>query len=349
MPFRLVPYRPEWEPAVARSNARLAASGKAPFLLPDRAPIPTAAPVSQSHWLAIEESTGASTEVRGGCRLQQQPGWLNGESIDVVNLQSPLSEGLFDRRLAGLGVWMLRDILRTHRYVYCVGMGGEEQPLPQLLRALGWRVEPVPFSFRVLAGRRFLAHLQPLRRDTRLGRMARLGAYVPLLPDLAIALAHAWRRAEPEAHGARKIVPVRDRLSFGADRTAEVFAALYPADDPRNARLSLGTATGVLRVSPFSSHPYFGGLTVATLAEALLSEDNARAFLRTAVDTARSSGADIVVANFSDPLVCSALQAEGWIPYRSNYLVGLSPSLAKSIGEQPYYLSRGDGDGLLNL
>ena len=45
-----------------------------------------------------------------------------------------------------------------------------------------------------------------------------------------------------------------------------------------------------------------------------------------------------------------ALEAEGWLSHTSNFLVALSPPLARRIDGQPIYIiNRGDGDRLLNL
>jgi hypothetical protein len=64
---------------------------------------------------------------------------------------------------------------------------------------------------------------------------------------------------------------------------------------------------------------------------------------------AKDAGADLVVTNQTDPAQVSALQQAGWFPYRSNYVVAFSRTLAARIGAAPVYVTRGDGDGLLNL
>ena len=347
MGYRLLPYTADWEPAAGRCNARLQASGKAPFLLPFQASS-TPPPVMRQHFLAVDEGD----EVRGGCLLQSQPAWVGNESAEAVNIQSPLSEGLFDRHFAGLGPWMMRELLRRHPLAYCVGMGNEQMPFPRLLRALGWRVEPVPFYFRVLAGRQFLANMQPLRRHPRFGPLAAIGGFTPLLPDLAIALAHAWRTAErerPASPPPALWTDIRTRYAFAMERSPAVLDALYPPAGPAFVRVQIPGGLAVLRISHFRRHNYFGDLTTATLAETICAPTAARALLRAALAEARANGAGLLLANHSDPELQQAMREEGWLSYTSNYLAGLSPQLAARIGTQPYYLTRGDGDGLLNL
>jgi hypothetical protein len=351
MSYRLVPYTEEWESAVGRANIRLGLSAAAPFLLPDRAaPDPDAGPVPLQYWLVVD----SYSEVRGGCLLQSQPAWVDGEETSVVNVQSPLSEGLADRRHAGVAPWLVREIVRRHPFSYSVGMGGEHMPYPRLLRALGWRVEPVPFYFRVLAGRRFLANIQPLRHHPKLGTLAAIGGAIPLLPDAAFTLLHAWRSRE-STHGAtsRQNAPewigLRPRYGFAMDRTAAMLDALYPPGDPNFVRLHVPGSAGVLRVRALQGHAHFGDLVVATLVEAFCQLGAEGALLRMAVDEARAMGAGLLLTNQTAPELLQALESAGWLSYASNYLLAISPPLTVRIGGKPVYVNRGDGDGLLNL
>ena len=353
MSYRLVPYTPEWEPSVARANLRLQQSGKAPFLFPNRAaPAQAAGPVRREHWVVAD----SADEVRGGCLLQTIPAWLGGEQSEVVNVQSPLSEGLVDRRYTGLAPWLLRELNRRHPFSYSVGMGGEHMPYARLLRAVGWRVEPVPFYFRVLAGRLFLANMRPLRAHPKLGWLAAAGGAAPILPDAAFTLLHAWRSrlsASAAAPAASQRPPewsdIRAGYGFAMERTPAVLDALYPLDDHRFVRFEAAGAAGVLRVNALKDHPYFGDLTVATLVEAFCRPESQRALLKAAVDESRARGAALLLTNQTAPELVQALHAAGWLPYPSNYLMALSPSMTARVGDQPVYINRGDGDGLLNL
>ena len=351
MSYRLVPYTKELESAAKRANIRFGRSGAMPFLLPDHAaPSGAAGPVRRQHWLVVD----SDDEVRGGCLLQSVPGWVDGEEADVVNVQSPLSEGLADRRYAGLAPWLVRELVRRHPFSYSVGMGGEHMPYPRLLRALGWRVEPVPFYFRVLDGRLFLANMQLLRRNPRLGWLAAAGGAVPLLPDAAFALLHAWRtRDSTHAATAWQNAPewtvLRSRYGFAMDRTPMILDALYPPGDHNFVRLHIPGAAGVLRVSALRGHAYFGNLVVATLVEAFCLPGAERALLQATVEEARSMGAGLLVTNQTAPELRQALESAGWLSYPSNYLLAVSLALAARVGGQPVYVNRGDGDGLLSL
>lgn len=353
MGYRLEPYTTEWEPAAGRYNERLHASGAAPFLLPGQSPAAAAAagPITRGYFLVADDSN----EVRGSCLMQHHRAWVDQTEAEAVNIQSPLSEGLADRRHAGVAPWMMREIVRRHPFAYSVGMGSETLPYPRLLRSLGWRVAAAPFYFRVLDGRRFLAQMRPLREHPRFGSFASIGAAIPLLPGLAFTLLHAWRRkrgssgAPPAAAQAADWSRIRTRYGFAVERDPASLDWLYPPADGHFRRTAVSGGLAVLRTSQFSGHPYFGDLRVATLAEILAEPGAERSLIRAATGAARQMDAAVVVTNQSAPELCAAVEAEGWISYRSNYLTALSPPLAAKAGTQACYITRGDGDGLVNL
>jgi hypothetical protein len=346
MELRLVRYTAEWEPAVLRFNGRLQHAGVAPFLLPSHCSPPGA--LHREHWLVAD----AEQEVRGGCLLQLQAAWVNGAVCQVANLQSPLSEGLADRRFAALSPWMLRELMRQHPLLYSVGMGGEQMPYPRLLKALRWHVQPVPFFFHVLGGRRVLKNLVPIRQHPRLGPFARVAAAVPLAADLGFTLLHgvSRRRGSRGSSGASsEWSTIRARYAFAIERTPAALDLLYPEGDSRFVRLQTAGARGVMAISQFNRHKYFGDLRVATLVEALGDPAGAAQLSGIAVRAARELRVDLLVTNQSDPQWGAALRACGWFEHTSNYLVALSPPLSAAIGQRPIYVTRGDGDGLVNL
>ena len=82
---------------------------------------------------------------------------------------------------------------------------------------------------------------------------------------------------------------------------------------------------------------------------AVAAPGSLRSLLEKSVRDAKRSGADLLVTNQSAPEIVEALAAQGWISYESNYSATFSPALAAQIDGRPYYLTRGDGDGLVNL
>jgi len=97
-------------------NERLRSHGEPPFLLPQahapRRVTRSLGGVEYTHYVALDR-TGM---VRGGMLLMEQRGWLQNETIRLINIQSPLSEGLFDRRFSGVALQMLRFTLARSPY-----------------------------------------------------------------------------------------------------------------------------------------------------------------------------------------------------------------------------------------
>jgi hypothetical protein len=75
-----------------------------PFELPEVLETPFESECfSRRHWVALDPGG----EVRGGVLVQSQPGWLEGRQIPVINIQSPLSEGIISRRYSMVGLQIL--------------------------------------------------------------------------------------------------------------------------------------------------------------------------------------------------------------------------------------------------
>lgn len=348
MKYSIVPYTFEWQAAAKRCNERMRASGSPPFLLPTgEVGFRVCGPIEWKQWLVVDESG----EVHGGCLMQSQPAWVAGEEVPAVNIQSPLSEGIVDRRHAGVAVWMMKELQQRFPFMYSVGMGSVQAPFARLLKALRWRVELAPFYFRVLSGQRLLAHVAPLRRHRRLGWAVRTGALIPLVPDVVFHALHRFRAARPGPvlNAAQpEWTRVRSRYGFGIERSEEMLGALYGHSD-RFKRVSVAGGLAVICRTECQNHPYFGDLRVGTLVD-VLCESGAELHLMNAVTAAaQRDGADLLITNQTAPDVIRAVQQNGWLSSTSNYVVALSPALTGRIGTHPVFVTRGDGDGLVNL
>ncbi len=369
MAIEIVPYTTEWEPAVARFNQRMR-EGKAPsaFDLPPRAGTPKSGVVHTQHYIAIE-----ATEVRGGILVLEHPAFINNATQDggsarretVINLQSPLSEGIINPRYAMVSIQLIRFALKRCPYAYVVGMGGMQHPLPRLLKASGWTVRPVPFFFHVLRAARSLTQLTPLKRSAPLRAAALVGAYTG---GGALALSVVQRprvstrgyRVEPvsgsDANSQQRDdaiwSAVEGRLSFGVVRNSETLDQyLWP--QVQRHRVFVGDSHRgwfTIMVSSMRNHSYFGNLRVATIVDLVAEQASDLAPLaRLAVAQARTAGCDLVVSNQLHAESQAALRRAGFIAFSSNYLFASSKLLSAAIVDATSMVSRQDGDGLVNL
>src|SRR5438132_3742469 len=165
MAISIKPYTEEWIPAVKAFNQRLATGGVPPeFHFPEK-DVPSWLPkhagrrIYQEFYLALE-----GREVRGAFVLKIQDFSVRGKIEVIAFYHLPISEGIINKRYSSVGVHMLRSATKAAPLLFCLGMGGFDRPLPQMLRAMGWNLDTVPFYFRVLHPANFLRQITPLRQ-----------------------------------------------------------------------------------------------------------------------------------------------------------------------------------------
>src|ERR1700691_5735291 len=165
MAIVIQPYRPEHEPAVGEFNQRIRQGGQDGSMVFYR--------YAQPRWLPRSAESRAYNEyfvavdggiVRGGYALKTQDFLFpDGEVRAIGYYHHPLSEGIINKAHAIVGTLPLRDAIQRSPLLFCLGMGGYDNPLPRMLIRLGWTHCPVPFFFRVLSPSRFLREMQTMR------------------------------------------------------------------------------------------------------------------------------------------------------------------------------------------
>src|SRR5947209_1091028 len=157
MPIRIVPYTAGHELAVRELNQRLLVD---PALEDLTFPVTADGDGLPGTELFVALEDGA---VRGGYILRRQQFFVRGEAFPVAHYRLPVSEGAVNRSYAALGLRLVRDALGREPRLYALGMGGWNQPLPKMLKRLGWRMCAVPFHFKVVHPFRFLREIRALR------------------------------------------------------------------------------------------------------------------------------------------------------------------------------------------
>lgn len=368
MGIRIETRTPDHLDAIRAFNARLAAGGIGKeFLISEEgwtAPV-AGLPVTREQMLALDGS-----EVRGGYLMEWHNFSIGGRIVCMGGYQTPVSEGTVNRRYLAVGVLMLKDALHRNPYLYTVGMGGLELPLPRMLKAMGWYLQLAPFLFRVSRPRRFLRHIGPLRTSTARRAVADVLAYSGL--GWAGVRALQWRSViggearlvaeEVDAFGGwadELWERARVEHSLCAVRTAEVLNLLYPAAERRIRRLRLrqhGETVGwiLLLVSEYRDNRYFGQMRVGTILDGLVVPRFLAAAVRAAAAALEDAGVDLVVSNQMDSRWVQALRSAGFLRGPSNYGVSFSPAVMEALGplaerERTIHITRGDGDGRVNL
>ena len=365
--IQILPYAEQHTGAVRAFNERMR-TGKAPtdFLLPESVGPEGSGPVRVTQFVAVEQE-----DVRGGFIELVYPGWVNGSEQIVANYQSPLSEGIHDRRYTLVSLQIIQHIQQRQPYVFMVGMGDPGRPLPRLLRASGWEVFPVPFLFRVQNAARFLREVAPLRVSGIKRSLARVAA----LTGAGSVASHAWRALSVPAWTAARRYTIesidswgpwvdsvweqfRSHCSFAVVRDSAMLPVLYPLGSGRvlgwmikSGAQPVGWITGLS--TQMKNNHYFGNLRVGTVLDCMAPPDALAATAWLAARSLARTGADIVLTNQQHLMLRTAFKQAGFIQASSNYLLAISKRLAEasrcSGGHDAIHVTRGDGHGRIHL
>ena len=359
------PFGLEHEHAASAFNRRMR-NARAPgaFLLPEQARPPIrSGSASVTHYVAVDESH----EVRGGVICQEHPAVIGGSKERVINIQAPLSEGIIDPAYTFVGPLLIKHVLRQTPHAFIVGMGHVANPLPRLLKAMGWTIRVVPFFFRMLRASSCLRHLSPFR-VSRIKRLMAETAAMTGVAALGARLIHRPSNESEQSASQFQIEPIHrwcgwadaawdtfaPALSFGVQRTHEVLPFFYPLDSRSPGVWGL-KRDGIIEgwfgmvITPMSNNEYFGSLVVATLTDCLGTPNAVRAGMVLAIQEARAQGADLLITNQQHRFMQESCAAAGWREGPSNFLMATSPKLSETFEPETAYVTRRDGDGLVNL
>ena len=362
----IAPYTADKVAAVRDFNARLAAvNAYSEFQLDETPPARRdGRRFDEAAFLALDEGA-----VRGSFTLNTQEFSFGGEVARVAHYRLPVSEGVLSRAYAGVGLQMLRTALKLEPMLFALGMGGVDRALPQMLKAVGWRLHPVPFYFRVIRAQRFLKEL----RLFQTGGIRGAAALVARLTGVGPAGIHAvqWLRryrvddtiAEPvrafDAWADALWERANDRYAMIAARDAATLNTLYPVADNRFLRLRVtrdGAIAGwaLLLDTQMSGHKQFGDLRVGTIADCLALPEDAGAVIAASADWLANRGVDLIVSNQSHRAWGRACERSGFFRGPSNYVFAASKKLAGALepfdaNRNEMHINRGDGDGPIHL
>jgi hypothetical protein len=371
MALRIVPLTQNEIPAARAFNARISRATTAPaFFLPEmvsESHVPRDAAIRATHYVALDGS-----EARGGCLLVDLPAWLGGSSQRVINCQSPLSEGIADRKYGYVGMSLLKFMQQQSPYVFAMGMGNEQNAWPRLLKAVGWSVRPVPFFFHVIRANRFLREMRLFRTSTLRRLLTSMGA-ASGLGSLGFRLLHSRGLLARLPGRSLDVEEVKtweawaDELweqyktccSFTIARDSRTSSELYPVSETRILRFLVrkyGQPAVWLTAlnTAMRGDQYFGDLRVATILDCVGRTEVMPGAVALVSALLAERGADLIITNQSHRACVQAFREAGFLSVPSNYLLGVSKALAGTIARHPdgdtgVHVTRGDADGRIHL
>jgi hypothetical protein len=368
MPLSLEVYEPRHIPAAMEFNQRLLSFGIERGLLIAEQParFDPSLPISSQSWVVVD-----GENIRGGYTLQWRDFWIGGERRRVCAFQTPISEGIVDRRYATAGVHIIRHALSINPLLYAVGMGGVDRPLPRMLKAFGFTVTAVPFLFRVNHPGRFLGNIEHLRAST----LHRLALDLMRFSGLGWLGERAWHtfssaRYRDNSVGFEQVSSLdgiadeiwersRGDYSCLAFRDADMLQLLFSSGDRRFQRIDVSRGNqrigwAVVLQKTMAGNKYFGDMNIGVIADCLARPADAPAIIQAAADYMAESGVDMTLANFQHPAWIEGCRKAGFLRGPSNHaftmsqkLSGLLPSPGQL--QESLHLTRSDSDGLVNL
>ncbi len=379
MNINIVPHGEQWKNAVEAFNTRMYKGGSDYGFYVHPVPLwgeksRDDQPVWREYFLAVEDGES----VRGGFVLKPQTWWIHGAIHRVADWQGPYSEGAVSRRHGALALRIIREMVRREPLLYSWGHGGEEQPIFQLASSLGWLLHPTPFLLRVVDGAAFArknGHLrtsrakrfvldmfafsglakvggQALSLAMRVGSLTRFHSHSDEVSSFGPWTDTVWERAKGDYAAAA----VRDA------RTMNILAPPKQSHGewslPTRLRVrdrdgrDLGWALVCLR--DMNEHRRFGNLRVGSIVDAFAPAAWAGEIVHAAFSWLAQAGAEVVIANQSDPRWIRGFTRNAFVPIAAGRYFCAAPAFAKAL--EPWadtrkrlFLTNMDGHGPMGL
>lgn len=355
--------------AVRDFNKRIS---EGPYRFPE-SPIPQwlprrdSIPLYQECFVALEGDW-----VRGGYILKQQAFVCNEKTTMIAGYQLPISEGLVNRQYVLLGRFMVVDALKRQPLLYGLGMGGEDEAIVRMLKAMKWSMVACPFYFKVNHPFQFFRMIVYLRRKW----------YTKAILDILAFSGAGWIAVKSLQLLKRVTQPISaditsevvERFSFCADdvwnrakhlyamiavRDSAILNTLYPSASKRFTRINVlrgGEVIGwaVVLNTKMDGHNYFGQMRVGSVVDCLAVEGEEVSVIAIATRFLEKEKADIIISNQLHNSWCKAFSSNGYLRGPSNFIFAASPKLSERL--HPFetncskiHMTRGDGDGPINL
>jgi hypothetical protein len=373
MPLAIQPYRPEHEPAVAEFNQRLRAAGEDENMVFYKSSEPrwlprTAESRIYNEFFVATDNGPDGMKIRGGYALKTQDFLFpDGQVHSIGYYHHPLSEGIVDKAYAAVGMLLLRDAMQRAPLLYCLGMGGYDRPLPQMLIRLGWTHCPVPFFFRVLRPAKFLRQMQTLRESPARALAMDLAAFTGT-GWLGSTLFQGYHSLTAPATGKTVSAEVQTfsddvqelwdqakrQCSLTAVRDCETLGRLYPPSETHLTRIEVrrdSKLIGWAVVGERRKDAKYGGMRVGSVVDCLALPGESLPVVQAATAKLARQGFDLILTNQSHEDWGRAFKAVGYLTGPSNFLFAASKKLAELLGpfdqiRSRMHFTRADGDGL---
>lgn len=325
--------------------------------------------VWREYYAAVDEHD----EVHGAFALKPQNWWVNGATHVIADWQGPYSEGSVNPKYAALAIRLVREMLSRQPRIYSWGHGGEDQPVVQMLRKMGWLMHGTPYCLKVLKPFRFL-RLNGYLRAQRSKRLAldalafsgagaigfrvlhgllrlkaarRFRAFAVEVAEFGAWADELWERCK----GRYTAVAARDAQSMNTLAAAGEWPPVVRLQVVRDAQV-IGWA--LVMHSRMQKDWRFGDLYVGTVVDCFADPADAGDVVCAATRFLAQLGVDIVGSNQAHPGWVRGFAGNGYLVLADRRLFAASPAFQKLL--EPFdraahglHLTNMDGHGPVTL
>jgi hypothetical protein len=252
-------------------------------------------------------------------------------------------------------------------------MGGYSEPLPKLLKSLNWKLQKVPFFFKVFNPNSFLKNMRYFKNTKLESFFIMLMMYSGLgwlFIKFIFQVSSLFNfRLKKEHHLTVKEIEIFDQdldlvwenskqyNSFAAVRNCEYLKILY--SDKRFIKLKFVDNNKIVGWSislctKLDDHKYFGHMRLGSIVDCLSLKGYEKSIVCLTAKLLKYKEADLIVSNQSHIFWKNAFKINSFINGPSNYIFALSKILSDKLMDDKklkdyIHLTRGDGDGPINL
>ena len=317
--------------------------------------------------------TENKTTVRAGYTLKSQWFKVNDSLLQIGYYYRPVSAGLFNKKYNICGVLLVNDAQKRYPNIFSLGMGGISEALPKLLKSLNWKLQKVPFFFKVLNPNSFLKNIRYFKNTKLKSFFIMLMMYSGLgwlFIKFIFQVSTLFNfRLKKEYNLTVKEMEVFDQEldlvwenskqynSFAAVRNCEYLKMLYA--DKRFIKLKFIDNNKIVGWSislctKLDNHKYFGHMRLGSIVDCLSLKGYEKSIICKTSKVLKYKEADLIVSNQSHIFWKNALKMNSFINGPSNYIFALSKILSDKLlddkkSKDYIHLTRGDGDGPINL
>ena len=308
--------------------------------------------------------------VCGAYILKHQPFKILNDVRNVGFIQLPLSEGIVYPKYNLVGAQLISDALHRSGELFALGMGGLDNPFPQVLKAMGWHLFAVPFFFRICNPAKFCRNISFLRK-TKIRRTLLEWLACSGMAWLMVKGSNAIFGQKPGKHIRSEWVDkfgswadgvwlkAKTGYAFGAIREALILNMLYPDSEEKFLRLKVfrsGEIVGwaVMLSTSMKGHKQFGSMQIGSIVDCMAIPGFETDVVASALFQLEKTGVDLIVSNQSYIGWHQAFKASGFLSGPSNYIFAASKKLVKALSPldkniHRIHLTRGDGEGPTHL